>query len=117
MAPMVRGARAATMLCMAHTAPPRELDRRISDGIDIRLCWRPHDDEVFVAVVDGNTGDAFEVPVRAGESAREVFRDPYAFAALPGRRRESADAAPVSPPRRRASWLRDFAPAGRARAL
>jgi hypothetical protein len=99
---------------MAHAAPPRELDRRISDGVEIRLCWSAHDDEVFVAVADGKTGDAFEVPVRAGESAREVFDDPYAFAALPGRRRKSA---PVSPPRRRASWLRDFAPAGRARAL
>jgi hypothetical protein len=114
---MARGAHTATMSRMAHVAPPRELDRRISDGVDIRLCWSAHDDEVFVAVADGKTGDAFEVPVRAGESAREVFHDPYTFAALPGRRRESAPAAPVSPPRRRASWLRDFAPAGRARAL
>ncbi len=105
---------------MAATAPPRELDRRSSDGIDVRLCWSPHDDEVFVAIADGKTGEAFEVSVRGGESAREVFRHPFAFAALPGRRRANRESAPkdTAPAgRRRLEWLRDFAPAGRARAL
>jgi hypothetical protein len=33
----------------------RELDRRISDGIEVRLLWRPHDEVVLVAVADVRT--------------------------------------------------------------
>ena len=83
-------------------------------------CWSLDDNEVFVALTDSKTGDAFEVPVRAGESAHEVFHHPFAFAALPGRRRVNRESAPtdVAPAGRwRPEWLRDFAPAGRARAL
>ena len=117
---MDRGGRAATMPRMPAIAPPRELDRRSTDGIDVRLCWSPDDNEVFVALTDSKTGDAFEVPVRAGESAHEVFHHPFAFAALPGRRRVNRESAPTDTApagRWRPEWLRDFAPAGRARAL
>ncbi|HWT24840.1 MAG TPA: hypothetical protein VN213_15150 [Solirubrobacteraceae bacterium] len=60
----------------------RELDRRINDGIDVRLLWCEHDGRVLVAVRDSKTGDAFAVEVHEGESAMDVFRHPYAYAAF-----------------------------------
>jgi hypothetical protein len=60
----------------------RELDRRTSDGIHVRLLWHPEDDHVSVAVNDTKTGEIFELPVHAGESALDVFHHPYAYAAI-----------------------------------
>jgi hypothetical protein len=117
------GAGGATIVRMVATSPIRELDRRISDGIEVRLCWSPQDEEVFVALTDRKTGDAFEVAVRRNESALDVFHHPYAFAAVPGRRRDCrqtapADATPAGTTGKRGSgWLRAFVPARRARAL
>ena len=62
----------------------RELDHRRSDGIDVRLLWCEQDGRVLVAVRDAKTGDAFAVEVREGESALDVFRHPYAYAAYHG---------------------------------
>jgi hypothetical protein len=59
----------------------RELDGRITDGIHVRLLWNSSDDRVLVAVNDTKTGDAFELPVRDGDRALDVFRHPYAYAA------------------------------------
>jgi hypothetical protein len=64
---------------LAHTT--RELDSRSSDGIDVRLLWREHDNRVLVAVADTKTGDGFAVEVREGDCAREVFHHPFAYAA------------------------------------
>ena len=61
---------------------PRELDARNSDGIDVRLLWHPVDDHVSVAVNDTQTGESFELPVRDGQPALDVFRHPYAYAAM-----------------------------------
>jgi hypothetical protein len=47
----------------------RELDRRTSDGIDVRLLWCELDGSVHVAVHDAKTGEAFTVDVRDGENA------------------------------------------------
>ena len=58
----------------------RELDRRISDGIEVVLLWNPRTNEVSVAVEDGRTGDAFEFDVRAND-ALTAFHHPYAYAA------------------------------------
>lgn len=66
---------------MAMSSPLRELDHRLSDGIDVRLLWHAHDDRVLVAVSDARTGEAFTVPVAPGERAYEVFQHPYAHAA------------------------------------
>jgi hypothetical protein len=57
----------------------RELDRRISDGIEVVLRWNPRTNEVTVAVEDGRTGDAFEFDVQA-EDALVAFHHPYAYA-------------------------------------
>jgi hypothetical protein len=62
----------------------RELDRRSSDGIDVRLLWCEHDGRVLVAVRDAKTGDAFAVEVQEGERALDVFAHPYAYAAYHG---------------------------------
>jgi hypothetical protein len=63
------------------TTLTRELDHRVSDGIEVRLLWRVHDDRLLVAVSDARTGDAFSVEVRDGERALDVFHHPYAYAA------------------------------------
>jgi hypothetical protein len=59
----------------------RELDRRHTDGIHVRLLWSQHDNRVAVAVADTKTGDAFVVEVHDGDSALDVFHHPYAYAA------------------------------------
>jgi hypothetical protein len=61
----------------------RELDRRRSDGIDVRLLWNQTDDRVVVAVSDAKTGDAFAMPVEP-EQALTAFHHPYAYAAPRG---------------------------------
>jgi hypothetical protein len=61
----------------------RELDRRRSDGIDVRLLWNQTDDRIVVAVLDAKTGDSFELQA-APREALEVFHHPYAYAASKG---------------------------------
>jgi len=73
-------------MTQSRTPIIRELDRRTGDGTDVRLLWCQNDDQVTVAVTDTNTGEAFEVPVREGERAFEVFHHPYAYAAQPQHR-------------------------------
>jgi hypothetical protein len=58
----------------------RELDHRQNDGIHVRLLWNEHDGRVAV-VADTKTGDAFAIEVRRGDSARDVFHHPFAYAA------------------------------------
>lgn len=62
----------------------RELDSRCSDGIEVRLLWRERDGQVLVEVNDTKTGEVFELPVRDGDRALDVFRHPYAYAARRG---------------------------------
>lgn len=66
----------------------RELDRRRSDGIDVRLLWNQTDDQVMVAVFDAKTGDEFHIEVHARESL-DAFHHPYAYAAVRGIERRS----------------------------
>ncbi len=65
----------------------RELDRRTGDGIEVQLLWCQNDGAVRVAVTDAKTGETFELPVREGERALDVFHHPYAYAARPQHRR------------------------------
>ncbi len=64
-----------------RTHTTRELDRRTGDGLEVRLLWSQNDGRVTVAVTDTKTGEAFELPIREGERALEVFHHPYAYAA------------------------------------
>ena len=64
-----------------HSTPTlRELDHRVSDGIDVRLLWRPHDDRVLVDVSDAKTGESFTLEVGADQRALDVFHHPFAYA-------------------------------------
>ena len=71
----------------------RELDRRISDGFDVRLLWNPQTNRVFVAVEDQRHGASFELEVD-GPGALEAFYHPFAYSrndpATPARSRLSA---------------------------
>jgi hypothetical protein len=64
--------------------PLHELDRRTHDGIDVALLWRKRDNGILVSVADAKTGSAFQLEVRDGEQALDVFHHPYAYAALRG---------------------------------
>jgi hypothetical protein len=57
----------------------RELDRRRSDGIDVRLLWDSRTDTIMIAVDDAKTEASFEVEVDAAD-ALDAFRHPYAYA-------------------------------------
>jgi hypothetical protein len=59
----------------------RELDHRKVDGIDVWLLWNQSADQAVVAVFDAKSGEAFEVPVRDGDRALDVFHHPFAYAA------------------------------------
>ena len=59
----------------------RELDSRISDGIQVRLFWNEPDDRVLVSVSDHRTGDAFTLAVIEGQRPLDVFHHPFAYAA------------------------------------
>ena len=62
------------------TAALRELDHRDSDGIDVRMLWRPQDDRVLVAVSDAKTGESFTIEVGDDQRALDVFQHPFAYA-------------------------------------
>ena len=70
-----------TTMTAETTTLTRELDRRLSDGIEVRLLWRPHDDVCLVAVSDARTQESFAIEVRPGEKPTDVFHHPYAYAA------------------------------------
>jgi hypothetical protein len=67
----------------AFDTPLRELDRRTTGGLDVRLIWNRDTDEVRVAVHDTLTGEFFEFGVEASD-ALFAFRHPYAYASLQG---------------------------------
>ena len=52
--------------------PLRELGRRQTNGVDVRLPWCEADGGVLVAVNDHETGEAFSVEVQEGERPLEV---------------------------------------------
>jgi hypothetical protein len=56
----------------------RELDHRVSDGIDVRLLWNSRTDDVSVVVVDGRTGEVFQLAVDPAH-ATQAFQHPYAY--------------------------------------
>jgi hypothetical protein len=57
----------------------RELNRRISGGIEVVLYWHGAD-TVSVFVRDTSTGEEFELEVGAAH-ALDAFHHPYAYAA------------------------------------
>jgi hypothetical protein len=72
------------MNATAETNAVRELDSREMDGLEVTLLWYEQEDYASVVVADSKTGEAFELVLGAGDSARDVFHHPYAYAALRG---------------------------------
>ncbi len=66
---------------MHTTSDPtiREMDHRVSDGIDVTLLWNSLTDRVSVAVGNERTGAFFELEVDP-EDALFAFRHPYVYA-------------------------------------
>ena len=72
----------------------RELDRRINDGIDVRLLWDPATNQVTVAVTDERLGGSFELDVDGAE-ALDAFHHPYAYVSAQAIRETEALKHPV----------------------
>lgn len=66
----------------------RELDSRVSDGIEVRLLWSSDNGNLSVAVNDTRTGQSFQVDVPDATRSMDVFHHPYAYApaGIAGRR-------------------------------
>jgi hypothetical protein len=65
-----------------HTTPEselRELDRRRTDGIDVRLLWNSRTDHVSVSVEDERSGESFELEIDPADAVA-AFHHPYAYA-------------------------------------
>jgi len=76
--------------------PPstRELDSRSGDGLEVKLLWREHDNQVFVVVCDTRSDEAFCLTVHEDERPLDVFHHPYAYAARRAPVRRATAAAP-----------------------
>ena len=62
----------------------RELDRRVGDGLVIRLMWdEDQGGQPWVEVVDRRTQGRTVVAVPEGTKASAVFQHPFAFAGVP----------------------------------
>jgi hypothetical protein len=61
----------------------RELAYRENGGLIVSLLWDPSDDALTVTVLDGQTGEALEIPVGDARPL-EVFEHPFAYAAIHG---------------------------------
>jgi hypothetical protein len=64
---------------MTGFTAPRELARRVHDGIEVTLLWDPLADTVSIAVVDGRNDYSFVLPV-PNDAALDAFDHPYAYA-------------------------------------
>ena len=84
-----------------HTNPDlitRELDHRVSDGIEVRLLWNPLTNRVSVTVEDERSGGCFKLDVDP-EEALTAFHHPYLYASrgwthMRSPRRTTAEARP-----------------------
>jgi hypothetical protein len=69
----------------AETLPSvRELDTRVSDGIQVRLLWSQGEGRLWVSVMDTRSAQSFRLEVGEGESPVDVFHHPFAYAAHHG---------------------------------
>jgi hypothetical protein len=59
----------------------REVDSRLTVGLQVRLLWSQVDGRLWVVVLDTRSGETFRVDVRENERPLDVFNHPYAYAA------------------------------------
>jgi hypothetical protein len=76
-------------------AMKRELDRRLTGGVEVVLYWHGAD-SVSVSVLDTGTGEEFELEVEPA-LALDAFRHPYAYAAGRGVMHAQPAAVPRGP--------------------
>jgi hypothetical protein len=69
-----------TQMTQMADKPMRELNTRISDGLQVDMLWCEADDLVYVRVADQRSGEGFTVPVQPGQSPVDVFNHPFAYA-------------------------------------
>jgi hypothetical protein len=62
----------------------REVDTRVTDGVQVRLLWSEGDGRLWVSVMDTHTAQSFCLEVAEGESAADVLHHPFAYAAHHG---------------------------------
>jgi hypothetical protein len=67
-----------TIMHTATNLTTRELDHRVTDGLDVKLLWNSLTDRVSVAVEDQRTGELFQFDVDP-EDALIAFHHPYAY--------------------------------------
>jgi hypothetical protein len=67
----------------------KELAQRESDGISVTLVWHSVSGRLSVSVSDWRTGEAFDLDASA-RNALDVFRHPFAYAAVRGLLAEAA---------------------------
>ena len=65
-------------LSFDHT--PKLLALRHSGTADVALFWSKRTHRAAVVVEDDATGEHFELVVRAGDNALEVYEHPFAYA-------------------------------------
>jgi hypothetical protein len=59
----------------------RELATRTADGLHVRLLWSAVEQQAWVSVIDVKRDQTVSVPVGENQSALDVFRHPFAYAA------------------------------------
>lgn len=64
---------------MTSAISPRELNRRVSDGLEVALLWNPHTNRLTIEVYDDVAEQMFEFDVPP-ECADDAFHHPYAYA-------------------------------------
>jgi hypothetical protein len=64
---------------MTSHISPRELDRRVSDGLEVTLLWYPQTKRLTIEVYDDVADQMFEFDVPP-QCADDAFRHPYAYA-------------------------------------
>jgi hypothetical protein len=85
-----REPKGAAMSATTEHATFTELDQRSTDGLEVTLRWHPSTNVVSVAVRDTKSAEAFELVVRDGDDALDVFHHPFAYAASRHATREVA---------------------------
>jgi hypothetical protein len=71
----------------ATTAPLRELDRRLTGGVDVILLWNQLDNSLIVSMSNTARGMHAQFTAEPG-SARDAFNHPYPHATAKGLRCE-----------------------------
>lgn len=64
---------------MTSDMSPQELDRRVSDGLEVTLLWYPQTRRLTIEVYDEVAEQMFEFDVPP-QCADDAFRHPYAYA-------------------------------------